>query len=219
MYDVFFLTQGEPNSESNLRRLQSKTPVKVISNVKGYFNAHKACADASATDMFYVVDSDAWILDDFEFNYQAQEEKVHVWRSINPVNGLKYGHGAVKLFPKSAFLKPVPKVDLTTSLGGIVALRQISNEHRFDYDGYNTWRSAFRECVKLASKVIEFQVEIATNYKLAVWCNIIQSNLYAGLAVQGARAGREYGLKHAGDLDALSLVNNEEWIKTQYEAV
>ena len=59
----------------------------------------------------------------------------------------------------------------------------------------------------------------SSDYKLAMWCNITQSHLYAGLAIQGARAGREYGLKHAGDLDALSLVNNEEWIKTQYETV
>jgi hypothetical protein len=220
MYDVFFLTMGEPRAWENLHRLKEKSNPKVVSDVLCYYNAHKACADQSSTDMFYVVDADAWIVDNFEFNYTATEERVHVWRSINPINNLKYGHGAVKLFPKKAFTQVEPKVDITTGLGGIFAVQQISNEHRFDYEAYNTWRTAFRECVKLSSKAIEFQIEIATNYRLAVWCNMAKPyHAYSQLALQGARAGRDYGETNKGNIEALQLVNNSEWLKEQYDTI
>jgi len=169
--------------------------------------------------MFYVVDADAWIVDDFEFNFIVEHERVHVWRSINPINGLQYGHGAVKLFPKSAFANPEPAVDMTTSLGGIIPVHEISNEHRFNVDAYSTWRCAFRECVKLSSKVIENQNDIATNYRLAVWCNVFIKTPHSSFALQGANQGREYGRANAGNADALRLINNEAWLEEQYEKV
>jgi hypothetical protein len=219
MYDVFFLTMGEDRAYENLHRLSSKAKPKVVEHVKGFYQAHKACADQSTTDMFYVVDADAWIVDDFEFNYVAEQERVHVWRSINPVNGLRYGHGAVKLFPKSVFDTTEPIVDLTTSLGGIIPLHQTSNEHRFNTDAYSTWRSAFRECVKLSSKVIEHQNDIATTYRLAVWCNVFIKTPHSHFALQGARQGRDYGTANVGNTDALRLINNESWLEEQYEKV
>lgn len=219
MYNVFFLTMGETNAMENLARLQTKCSPIVIRDVKGFYEAHKACADVAQTDFFYVVDADAWIVDDFEFTFIPEIEKVHVWRSINVVNGLRYGHGAVKLFPTSAFTKPKPKVDVTTSLGGIVAIHEVSNENRFNTDAYTTWRSAFRECAKLSSKVIENQIDIATNYRLAVWCNIILPGSFGLFAIQGANAGRRYGEANKDNLDTLALINNEEWLKEQYEKV
>ena len=219
MFDVFFLTVGESNAISNLSRLQEKCTPIVIRDVKGFYNAHKACADQSSTEFFYVVDADAWIVDDFEFTYKPEAERVHVWRSINPLNGLRYGHGAVKLFPTSAFDRPEPPIDLTTSLGGIISLPEVSNETRFNTDAYNTWRSAFRECVKLSGKVIENQIDIATNYRLAVWCNVVRSVQFARFGLEGARAGRVYGLANKGNVDALKLINNEQWIKSQYEKI
>lgn len=210
---------GESNAMENLSRLQTKCSPIVIRDVKGFFAAHKACADVAQTEFFYVVDADAWIVDDFEFTFQPQEQRVHVWRSINPINGLKYGHGAVKLFPTSVFSKPEPAVDVTTSLGGIIPIHEVSNENRFNTDAYNTWRSAFRECAKLAGKVIEHQIDIATNYRLAVWCNVVNPGSFGLFALQGANAGRQYGESNKGNIDTLKLINNEEWLKEQYEKI
>jgi hypothetical protein len=219
MFDVFFLTTGEAGSVENLARLKEKADPLLIENVKGFWNAHKACAIVSNTEWFYVVDADAWIVDDFEFTHQPIGSQVQVFRSINPVNGLQYGHGAVKMFRREMFHGVQPSVDITTSLGGIVAVNKISNEHRFNTDAYSSWRCAFRECVKLSSKVIDNQQDIATNYRLAIWCNQVTSSPFAMFVLQGAKAGRAYGTLHTGDTVALSLINNEDWLREQYEKV
>ncbi len=36
-------------------------------------------------------------------------------------------------------------------------------------------------------------------------------------AIAGANAGREYGTTHAGDDDALSKINDYEWLKAKFE--
>ena len=35
-------------------------------------------------------------------------------------------------------------------------------------------------------------------------------------AIAGAKAGREYGLKHRGDHVKLHMINNFEWLKEQF---
>ena len=52
--------------------------------------------------MFWVIDADAEVTEEFMFDYIPDvydKEVVHVWGSKNPVNGLEYGYGGVKLFP------------------------------------------------------------------------------------------------------------------------
>ena len=72
------------------------------------------------TKMFWVVDGDAVIKDDFKFDYEVSEydlDCVHVWRCENPINGLVYGYGGVKLLPRSLTLKMnTGTVDMTTSI-------------------------------------------------------------------------------------------------------
>ena len=50
--------------------------------------------------MFWIVDGDAVIEDDFNFDYVAEDNRaVHVWRS-KIINDLVYGYGGVKLLHK-----------------------------------------------------------------------------------------------------------------------
>ena len=52
--------------------------------------------------MFWVIDADAELMKDFDSHIPSDvydEEVVPVWGSKNPVNGLEYGYGGVKLFP------------------------------------------------------------------------------------------------------------------------
>ena len=44
--------------------------------------------------MFWVVDGDAELVENFELDFQVpkwEHDVVHVWRSQNPINGLVYG--------------------------------------------------------------------------------------------------------------------------------
>ena len=104
--------------------------------------------------MFWVVDADAEIEQDFKFDYIPDvydEEVVHVWASKNPINELEYGYGGVKLFPTEMVRNANTwGLDFTTGLSNrFKSMPQLSCVTRFNTDPFSTWRSAFRECVKL----------------------------------------------------------------------
>ena len=92
---------------------------------------------------------------------------------------------------------------------------QVSNITAFNTDPYSTWKSAFRECVKLSSSVIKNQ-HPDTEKRLDIWCTKGSKRSYGKDAIAGAIAGREYGKQHEGDIDALSKINDYEWLKEQF---
>ena len=164
MLDVFFITMGEEGSDANWHRLLEFVPnAKKIENVKGIYNVHRECAKQSTTKNFWVVDADAWIVDNFSFEWQPdantkhwgtpEDECVIVFSSLNPVNGLTYGYGAVKLFPRQPFLDEKSwQIDMSSSIAKVVLSKDIiSCETRFNSTPESAWIGAFRECAKLAS--------------------------------------------------------------------
>ena len=46
------------------------------------------------------------------------------------------------------------KVDMTTSIGAKFKLFEVANITQFNTGSFNAWRSAFRECTKLASNTL-----------------------------------------------------------------
>ena len=81
--DVVFISYKESNAEENWQRVLEKAPwAQRVDGVEGIFNAHQAAAKLSTTDMFYVVDGDAWLLDDFNFDFQPSifdRDCTHIW--------------------------------------------------------------------------------------------------------------------------------------------
>jgi len=224
-YDVFFIQYDENNANKNLRYLKEKQPdVKVISGVKGIFNAHLEAAKQSNTDFFWVVDADATVIDAFDFHYTVPEwdfDVVHIWKSVNPINQLEYGHSGVKLIPKHLILMADEDtaVDITTSIGAnIKIIDEISNINNFATSPFNAWRGAFRECVKLASGVIDRQVQEETDERLAAWTSKGGSRPLGEYVKGGASAGEWYGKTYKGDKNALAMINDYEWLREQFEA-
>jgi len=87
------------------------------------------------------------------------------WHVRNPVNGLVYGYGGVKLFPRQ-LLKDAKewKIDLATSIGAkFKVLPRTIGSTEFNCDPETAWRSGFREAAKLASKLIKNQVDTETD--------------------------------------------------------
>lgn len=224
IYDIVFISYQEPNANENFSRLTKKHPhSKRVHGVKGIHQAHIAAAKLCNTDMFWAVDGDAVIADNFHFGYQVAQwdhETVHVWRSQNPVNDLVYGYGGVKLLPRKLTLNmDVSKPDMTTSISSkFKAVDQISNITAFNTDPYNTWKSAFRECVKLSSRIIDRQKEDETQRRLQTWCTVSKDNIYGKYALDGAKMGALYGVRNQNNKEKLKMINNFEWLKEQFDA-
>ena len=213
MYDIVFISYDEINADDNYARLKERFPLaKRVHGVDGIHNAHIAAAKKAFTKMFWVVDADAIILDDFNFDYEVTKwdlDVVHVWRSRNPVNGLEYGYGGVKLFPKILTINMrTDTVDMTTTISSkFKAMPTVSNITAFNTDPFTTWRSAFRECCKLV--LINNEESLV---RLDRWCTI-GSDLNA---INGAKAGKIYGEKNSSDMEALAKINDFTWLKDQW---
>lgn len=221
-YDIIFISYNEPQADGNFARLKARFPyAQRINGIKGIHQAHIAAAKKAFTKMFWVVDADAQILDTFNFDHVVSEydlENVHVWRSRNPINDLEYGYGGVKLLPKQLTQNmDTSKPDMTTSISSLFkAMPDVSNITAFNVDPFNTWKSAFRECVKLASKTIDRQDETDTNYRLNVWCTRGLDRPYGREAIEGAVQGKQYGLENKDSNKALQMINDFDWLRERF---
>ena len=222
-YDCVFVSYFEKNREANLERVKQKRPdVKEVSGVKGIHNAHLAAAKLCETDYFWVVDGDAELVDDFNFECDIEfnePEAVRVWRSVNPINKLVYGNGGVKLLPRMATIRMNSNTtDMTTSISKVYKpIPIISNVTKFNTDPFNTWRSAFRECAKLASQTINNQVSDETIERLNVWCTVGVEEEYGEYAIEGAKLGMAYGKQNKDNHENLMRINDFAWLKEQYD--
>lgn len=216
-YDVFFISYGETYAEENWNKLKERVPhANRIDMVDGIFNAHKQAASASATSFMWIVDADAVILDSFKFTYEVSLDHfdaVHIWKSRNPLNGLEYGYGGIKLLPKHLFFNRDASVDVTTSLShNTRIIDEVSNTTEFASSPFEAWKGAFRECAKLASKIIDRQDTSETDHRLTVWCTATTDKN----ALKGALAGRMYGQENAGNKPALALINDFTWLANRW---
>jgi len=224
VYDIVFISYFEPNAEQNFDDLYNRfntvgvfgDRVKRVTNVKGIHNAHVEAAKLVKTSYFYVVDGDAKVVQDFKFAHTAEEQDlVHVYRSANPVNNLTYGYGGVKLLPTTLTRNmDTTTNDMTTSISDkFKVMNEVSNITAFDTDAFSTWKSAFRECAKLASKTIDRQDEGETNERLKIWTTKANGR-FCEHAIRGANAGMQFGLSNSSDLN---LINNFDWLRREYE--
>ncbi len=122
-------------------------------------------------------------------------------------------------------------VDFTTGFGlSIKVFDQVSNVTKFNHDEFSTWRSAFRECTKLATNLTneelrhklnydEDEIEKIvkeTNHRLKIWTTKGLKRPFGSYAIEGAQAGKEYGLNNEGNSEALRLINDIEWMKNEF---
>jgi hypothetical protein len=222
--DVVFISYNESFADNNYKTLLNVCPnAKRVHGIKGIHQAHIEAAKQVTTPMFWVVDADAELVDDFNFGYYVPKHDrdiVHVWRSRNPVNNLEYGNGGVKLLPTNLTLAvDVNSPDMTTSISKkFKSMPSVSNVTAFNVDPFTTWRSAFRECAKLSSRTIIGQVNDETQQRLDAWCTVGADNAFGEYAILGAIAGREYGTTHKDNITALKHINDYMWLEEQFNA-
>lgn len=223
-YDIVFISYDEVHADLNYNKLIKKCPqTKRVHGITGIHAAHIKAAEMCTTDMIWIVDGDAVIEDSFDFKFRVplyDRDCVYVWRSRNPVNDLEYGNGGVKLLPRRLTLTMnTTTTDMTTSISNnFKAMDEISNRTAFNTSEFATWRAAFRECVKLSSKIINGQCDSETDARLEAWCTKGSDQPYGQFAIDGAILGKQYGQENKNDPAALIKINDFDWVKRQFDS-
>ena len=193
VYDIVMITYHEDEAEENWKLLSDRFPrAKRVNGVKGIHNAHKHAASLCRTEMFWVVDGDAKVFDNFDFDYivpKTKRDTVHVWRARNPVNGLEYGYGGIKLLPRLKVLNmDTTSTDMTTSISDkYKPIFECASLTAFDTSPESTWRSAFRECAKLSGSLIK-NADKNTEDRLRIWTTV-GNGKFSKYSIAGANSG------------------------------
>ncbi len=213
--DIIFLSYDEPNAEKNWADLKNKVPwAKRVHGILGSDAAHKECARISDTDRFITVDGDNTIKQEFldqvlDFDTHANLEKsVISWCGQNIINGLMYGNGGLKCWPKQYVLdmkthenadpdNTNAQVDFCWDAQYIQQNSCFSLTHN-NYTPKQAWRAGFREGVKLSlnrgERIAhsEFLKGHPKNLNMLYIWTMVGSDVKNGdWAIYGAREGLE----------------------------
>ena len=213
-FDIIYLSYDEPNAEKNYADLLAKVPwAKRVHGVHGSDEAHKACARLSETDRFVTVDGDNVVRSEFlnqEVDFEEHKDLskcVISWAGYNVINGLMYGNGGLKLWPKEYVLgmkthenapadDPNAQVDFCWDAEYIQMNSCFSDVYN-NATAYQAWRAGFREGVKMSldrglrvnPQYFEEAIHWKNMQRLLIWLNVGADVKHGLWAILGARHG------------------------------
>jgi hypothetical protein len=215
--DVVFISNGESMAESNWNQLRSQcSRAKRSDGVNGREAAYKAAAAISTTPWFFAVFAKTEVLPDFKFDYQPdrmQQPKHYIFHSRNPLNGLEYGAMNINLYNRQLVLDTVPGLDFTLSAAHDV-VPICASISRFNTDPWITWRSAFREVLKLQREV-DLGADVEIEYRLRIWKTVAVGE-NASWCLQGSQDAAEFYDSVRGDYEQLRLSFDWAWLQDYY---
>ena len=217
--DIVFLSNGEKCADENYEHLLNVTRgltnrIVRVDGVNGRVAAYHAAAEASETPWMFTVFAKLKVSNKFDWNWQPdrlQVPKHYVFHAKNPLNNLAYGHQAMIAYNKKMTLKNQGKgLDFTQDdLHEVLELN--SGVATFNIDAWTTWRTAFRECIKLCT----FADQISQD-RLKIWTTVANGD-FALYCLDGANDAVEYFDEVAGDFDQLKLSYDWVWLKEKFD--
>ena len=213
--DIVFLSNGETGADENFKHLQALTKglsnrIVRVDGVNGRVAAYHAAAEASETPWMFTVFAKLKVSHRFDWNWQPdrlQVPKHYIFHATNPVNGLVYGHQACIAYNK--------KLTLANSGHGLDFTMDDVNEvvevnsgvANYNTDAWSTWRTAFREVVKLCAEDSEI-----SRKRLHAWLTIGKGD-FAEYSLAGAKHAQEYFNEVDGDIFELRLSYDWAWLR------
>jgi hypothetical protein len=219
--DIVYISNGEPEEEKyyNIACQTSQRKVKWVRGINGRTAAYQAAANASDTDWFFTVFAKLEVNSEFNWHWQPdywQVPKHYIFNARNPVNGLEYGHMGMIAYNKRLVLENNnPGIDFTLSQPH-ESVPLLSGTAHFNQDAWTTWRTAFREVVKLRL-FMDTQPTLETEHRLNTWLTRAQGN-YSNYCLDGAKDAVEYYESVKGDPAQLQLSFEWAWLRARYDA-
>jgi hypothetical protein len=216
--DIVFISYDEPNAERHFAALQTLAPRALrVHGVKGFDAAHRRAGEIARSNHVLTVDGDNLVTDAVflagAFDVAPRDlAQVFSFSARNVLNGLQYGNGGAKLWPRRLLLslrtheraaRPEGAVDFWTVPFYLVN-RPISD---LEVTGSpsQAFRAGFREGVKLnmiggrlaydafpdlpRAQALRRHIGAANHERLRVWCMVGADVENGDWAMLGARLG------------------------------
>jgi hypothetical protein len=216
--DIVFVSNGETGAEDRyqqLCRIADRT-VKRVSGVDGRENALRQAAEKSETDWFFCFPGKLYTDDQFDFTWIPRlldEPKHYIFYAKNPLNGLEYGHQAAVCYNRQLVLETTDYgLDFTMSKPHCV-VPIISGVAQYNLDPVMTWRTAFREVIKLMADQTQENKD-----RLNTWLTVANGD-NREWSLLGAEAGVDYYQEVAGDHHELMNSFRWEWLDDHYKTL
>lgn len=215
--DIFYISYDEPQKEEFWGDISHRIPhARRVDGVKGFHKAHRTCAELSSTERFFTIDGDSILTDKFWDlhvpEHLLKTDYVLSWCSRNALNGLSYGNGGVKNWPRATLLNTATHedsadersaVDFCFAMNYYQLPEELSQSH-MTYTPLQAFRAGFREGIKMAldggrkittaplSKSLHERIHVSNIERLRIWCSV-GSDVHNGLwAIYGARKGLSF---------------------------
>lgn len=221
--DIVYISNGEPDEAKWYEHLvyaSNADTVHWVQGVNGRTAAYQEAARRSTTPWFFAVFAKLEVELDFPwYHWQPdywQQPKHYIFNAHNPVNGLEYGHQGMIAYNKRLVLENnSPGIDFTLSQPH-ESVPLLSGTAHFNQDSWMTWRTAFREVLKL-KHFMATQPTLETEHRLNTWLSTAVGN-YSDYCLSGARDAVEYYESVGGDDVKLQLSFDWRWLRDRYDA-
>ena len=179
--------------------------------------ALEAAADMCQTPWYYAVFAKTRLESSFDFSFvpdYLQQPKHYMFDCKNSMNGLQYGHMGIIMYNCQG-IRDINRsgewgLDYTLSFAH-ESVPILSCHGDFNTTPYHTWRTAFRECAKLA--YFESQdPSVDGDYRLRIWQTKAQGK-HQDWCLRGANDGVEFFRDCGGDLQILKKSFRWEWLR------
>ena len=212
--DIVFLSNGEKCADEHffhLAEITKKLPNRLhrIDGIQGRVKSFYAAANKSLTPWAFIVFAKLKVSEKFDFSWQPdrlQKPKHYIFYAKNSVNGLIYGHQSMVAYNKNIVLNTIGNQLDFTMEGEHTVVELVSGTAHFNNDELSTWRTAFRECIKLMDSTSQESKD-----RLEVWLTKAQGN-FSEYSIYGSKDAVEYYNKVNGEFDKLKLTYEWNWL-------
>jgi hypothetical protein len=218
LLDIVYISNGEPLAEKHYQHLVKtvKTGNKIhrIDGINGRTEAYKAAANASNSAWFFAVFAKIEVNPEFDWSWKPDSLKGpmhYIFHAHNPVVGIEYGHMAVIAYNKSTTLSTEHTgLDFVMTRPHTV-IPTLSGTAHYNQDPITTWRTAFREAIKL-----KHNGGLGEKYRLQQWLTETNGN-FGEWSSKGAIDGLEYYNSTNGDFEKLMLSYDWNWLNQYFQ--
>ncbi|MCZ0978668.1 hypothetical protein O1L60_03895 [Streptomyces diastatochromogenes] len=216
-FDAVQLSYDEPQADHLHARLTRVLggPVKRLHGVRGMRRAYRLTAELVDTEQFFLADGDFAIDEEFsagEVEPLAEGVAMRVWQATNPVNGLVYGYGGLKLIRRTALREMGQAVDVLAALPGRVEFCcQTAGTTQFNQSPFHAWKAGFRECAMLARGSEYGMTDASAQERIDAW-KASSTGAFAAYAAAGARDGLDFAQAVGRDPERFEALNDPAWL-------